>query len=104
MAIAGKPVDDDTADHDIAAMAGETFDERGDRLSLPCGIDHHHRQTEPCSKIGGRAAASDRAVEPPHDAFDKDEVGVASRSQVTHQRLAHRPGIELKQGLSVARS
>ncbi len=105
VAIAGKPVDDDAADHDIAAMAGETFDEGGDRLALPRGIDHqHHRQTEPCSKIGGRAAASDRAVEQPHDAFDEDEVGVASRGRggsPASWRIAQ--GSRLKQGLPVAR-
>ena len=47
VAIAGEAVGDDAGNDDAGAVAGEAFDQGGDRLALARGVDHqHHRQAK----------------------------------------------------------
>ena len=98
-------VGDDAGNDDAWAVAGEAFDQGGDRLALARGVDHqHHRQAEHGGKIGGRAAAAGRAVEQAHDALDEHEVGVMPRRELGEALRPHCPRIEIEAGLAGRRS
>ena len=98
VAVARDAVQDGARNADVAAVAREPFQQRGDRLALPRAIHRQHDRPagERC-EVGGGAAAALRPVEEAHDALDHGDVGV--RIERGRQRPGpHRPGIEIAAG------